>query len=517
MPRLRQQYPQNYVASGNISAEFESVIRYLNAAELGNKTLAELMSQLFNADGNFDGPIEFRRDLAGSIDYRVGEFSDPSAGWTQLLQLEELRGEPGLALGTIGAPIFYGRVDYVAVASQTVFDYAHTSTDTILVYVNGVLKRDGASYDYTTSPTAGTGGAGAVTFNTAVATGATVTLFKVRSTAVTGFTRSDTITVATTATFAFAHDETAVIQVYKNGILQREGALYDYTKNAALDTITFNIPVPSGNLVTFITLINTSDQAITGLMMESTFCDVATGLINFAKLKIADGEIPASKVASLVALINSAASLSVSSTTPVPATDLWLDTSQSPNQLKFWDGTQYLRTNTASSVPSFTAANASQTLRVNGTGTGLEFANVDLSSVIPLTQRGAANGVATLDTTGRLNTTQLPLDIATVGYFWAPSGALANGTYLVNRIFKQRVTISAISARLASGTCTVQIAVNGVALGTTYNLSSTPTEVTLPTPIEIDATTASRAIQLIVTAGAAPTSPEVTLAGSIQT
>ena len=55
MARLRQQYPQNYGSSGNIHVDFENIVRYLNSAELGDKTLGELLAVLFNADGEFEG------------------------------------------------------------------------------------------------------------------------------------------------------------------------------------------------------------------------------------------------------------------------------------------------------------------------------------------------------------------------------------------------------------------------------------------------------------------------------
>ena len=60
MARLRQQHPQNYVSSGNIHTDFENVIRYINAAELGDKTVGELLAVLFNETGDFTGPIEIR-------------------------------------------------------------------------------------------------------------------------------------------------------------------------------------------------------------------------------------------------------------------------------------------------------------------------------------------------------------------------------------------------------------------------------------------------------------------------
>ena len=56
MARIRQQYPQNYGSSGNINTEFETLIRYLNAAELGDNTVGELLGKIFDADGNAADP-----------------------------------------------------------------------------------------------------------------------------------------------------------------------------------------------------------------------------------------------------------------------------------------------------------------------------------------------------------------------------------------------------------------------------------------------------------------------------
>ena len=64
MARIRQQYPQNYGSSGNINTEFESVIRYLNAAEIGDNTIGELLGKIFDNAGNWNGPVEFRKDLS---------------------------------------------------------------------------------------------------------------------------------------------------------------------------------------------------------------------------------------------------------------------------------------------------------------------------------------------------------------------------------------------------------------------------------------------------------------------
>lgn len=516
MPRLRQQYPQNYGSSTNINTEFENLIRYMNAAELGNNTLGELLAKIFNENGQFDGPIEFRKDSSSGIEYRIGEYVDPEAGWQTLLANDEIRGAPGRDVGDIGAPIFHQRVDYLAGAAQTTFDYAHVATDEILVYVNGILKRPGAAYDYTTSTTGGAGFAGAVIFNAGLSLNDKVSIFKVRSTAITGYTRVDTYTVASQAVFPFIFDAGTKLQVYKNGILQREGGAYDYTTQPDLNTITFTTAVPTGNLVTILTVENVSAQAVTGLMLEGTYTDATTGLIPFAKIQIANNEIPQAKVANLSSSLSNKAKLTVSSSTPATPTtgDLWHDTSQTPNQLKFYDGIQWLRTSPDSSLPTFNTGNAGQYVRVNGAGTSLEYAGIDLTSVIPITQKGAANGVASLDSTGRLPASQLPSTLSSQSFYDIINSPTNTG-YTISRIFRQKIRIDGLAIRTTSGTCSIQITVNGVAVGATYPASSTPNEFSIGTPIDIDATSASKTIGYLVSGASSPSGLEVVIAASI--
>ena len=512
MARLRQQNPQNYVASGNINAEFENVIRYLNSAELGEKTLGELLKVLFSEDGVFQGPIEFRNDSSAGIQYRVGSYTDTSTGWTTLATLDSLRGAAGSDLGTVGAPIIHTRQDTVATSAQTVVNYAHESTDELLVYVNGILKRSGGSNDYVSNATANT-----VTFNSGLTAGHVVTIYKIRATAITGFTRSDTVTTASQTVFPFVHDDATVLQVYKNGVLQREGGSNDYVTNAASDTVTFTSAVPSGNTISIITVENTSANTITGLMTETNFTDTATGKIPFSKLQIADADIAQAKVAGLVSHISTAAKLTVSGTTPSnpSAGDLFLDTSVSPNVLRFYDGTQFLQTSPESGLPTFSTSNAGQVVQVNGTGTALVYAAIDLSSRIATTQRGAANGVASLDSTGRLPSSQQPTSISSGSFYKIVAGSVSNGAQVIQRIFKQRIQIDAIHAVCSSGTGTVQIQVNGVNVGSTVNVSSSDNNTTLSTPQEIDATSANKKIGFNITNASSLNDLEVTFAFSI--
>lgn len=516
MARIRQQFPQNYGSSGNINTEIENIIRYLNSAELGSNTIGELLAKLFDSTGAFIGPIELQKSTSGDIQYRVGTYANSADGWVTLVAASELRGEAGTNVGEIGAPIIHTRVDAVATSGQTVFDYAHVASDELLVYVNGVLKRSGSSYDYQTSTTAGTGSAGAVTFNSAVTTGHTVTIYKIRSTAITGFTRSDTVTTGSQAVFAFVHDATTKLQVYKNGILQREGGSFDYTTSVSNNTVTFNSAIASGNTISIITVENTSSQAVTGLMFESDFVNSSTGLINLAKVSIADGAIPQAKITDLVTTLGIKAKLTVSNSTPSnPATgDLWHDTSQTPNQLKFYDGTQFLRTSPESSLPTFTSSNAGQFVRVNGTGTALEYGTVDLSSVIAITQKGAANGVASLDSTGRMPSAQLPTFLSSDSFHQLVA-SVANTTLDMKRIYKQKIQIDGISVLTSSGSCSVQIQVNGTGQGSTYTANTTGLDTALSTPIQVDATSANKRVGFIVTNNSSAANLEVTLAISV--
>ena len=109
-------------------------------------------------------------------------------------------------------------------------------------------------------------------------------------------------------------------------------------------------------------------------------------------------------------------------------------------------------------IPAFgTTANALQFLRVNSTGGGLEFADVDFTSLVPKTYIGAADGVAGLDATGKLPIAQLPDTFATRSFFFQQSGSITNGDYVITRAFKQNVRIDAIAVKSTSGSGNVQL------------------------------------------------------------
>ena len=517
MARLRQQYPNNYLTSGNISTEFENLVRYLNVGELGNKTLGELLTVLFDSDGVFQGPIEMRLDSTLGLQYRVGTYAGAETGWVTLSDIASLRGTPGADLGTIGAPILYSRQDTTAIANQTIVDYAHVSTDELLVYKNGLLKREGSGHDYTKSHTTGSGGTGAVTFNTALLVNDTVSIYKIRADNITGYLRRDTdVPAGGQAVFPFVHDANTVLQVYENGILQREGGGNDYTTNPLSDTVTFVTPPSANDLVSIVTVENVGDTVISGLMLESRYTDTSSGKIDYPTLSIAADEIPQAKVNGLVAALTASATLTIAATAPVsPAPvsgNLWHDTSITPNELKFYDGTSWLSTAAEQSIPTFSSTNTLQYLQVTQAGTALRWTDLDFSSLVPKTYMGAALGVAKLDSNGRLNQNQLPTTLITDSIYHKVPGAVANTNYTIKHMYKDHIQVVGMSIRTGSGTCNVQLMAGGVLKDAPRPAGVVAVDSTFTTAVDIDASLNNVTLGFQVTGASTPSDLEVTFA-----
>ena len=606
MARLRQQHPQNYVNSGNIHTDFENVIRYLNTAELGDKTLSELMATIFNEEGVFDGPIQMRLDATAGIQYRIGQYSGAETGWVTIADVSTFRGTAGASVGNVEGPFFFGRADvliggpiatltvtagganYATVPTVTISDpqeptgttatatatltadavtaititnagsgytaaptvtitggsgsgatasgtigaansvigYSFDpSTENIVVYRNGLLLHDtttantAAQYSYDT--TANTITLAATT--PAVALGDKISIYSIRAQSVTNFRRVDNEISGTTTLVSFVHTDDEKILVWRNGILQQPGGSADYLSSSTSDTITFvdtSNQLTTGDKVTIMTVENQSLKTVAGMMFEDEYTNAA-GYINYAKVAVQDDEIPQAKVSALAnTLLNKANILSQSNTPSSPATgDLWLDTSLAPAILKFYEGTQWLETSPESSLPTFVQTNANQYVRVNGTGTGLQYGDIDFSSVVPKTYMGAANGVATLDSSGNLPVTQLPETFSTVSIpFFSvhedSSASIGNKTYYLSRIWKQTIRIDGIAYKLSSGTCTLQLSVDGVAVGSTFSATSSLQSDNIATVIEIDGTVSSKRIELIVTNNSSGQSLEVVVAAA---
>lgn len=508
MARLKVLYPNNHTSSGNIGADVENIVRYVNSAELGDNTLSELLSKLFNADGTVTGVVELRNDTSNGLQYRVGTYTDANSGWLNLATASEIRGNSGVDVGTIGAPIFSGRQDFTATASQAVFNFSLNASDAVLVYINGALQ---TGTTVTSDATANT-----VTLSSGAAAGDIVTIFKVQNANTSGFSRTEVLANANQAVFPYVHTAQQSIMVYRNGVLQRSGSSNDYNTSPAQSTITFTSALSLNDVITFLRVEDTSSVKVSGLMTEDTFTD-QNGFIPFAKVSVADGGIPQTKVANLSTLLSNRGRVYVSASTPsgVNAGDFWVDTSASPNVLKFYNGTGWLLTSPDTGIPAFTSANALQQLRVNSTGGGLEFAAVDVSALIPQTYIGAADGVAGLDSTGKLPIAQLPDTFATRSFFFNKDGSVADGTYTITRAFKQNVRIDAIAVKTTSGTCNVQLNLAGQNFGDTVAASSTLTEQNLSSSITVDATTLSKKIAITVSSASSVQDIEITLAAVI--
>jgi hypothetical protein len=606
MARLRQQHPQNYVNSGNIHTDFENVIRYLNTAELGDKTISELMATIFNEEGVFDGPIQMRLDATAGIQYRIGQYSGAETGWVTIADVSTFRGTAGASVGNVEGPFFFGRADvliggpidtltvtagganYATVPTVTISDpqeptgttatatatltadavtaititnagsgyttaptvtitggsgsgatatgtigsansvigYSFDpSTENIVVYRNGLLLHDtttantAAQYSYDTTANTIT----LATTTPAVALGDKISIYSIRAQSVTNFRRVDNEISGSTTLVSFVHTDDEKILVWRNGILQQPGGSADYLSSSTSDTITFvdtANQLTTGDKVTIMTVENQSLKTVAGMMFEDEYTNAA-GYINYAKVAVQDDEIPQAKVSALAnTLLNKANILSQSATPTSPATgDLWLDTSLTPAILKFYEGTQWLETSPESSLPTFVQTNANQYVRVNGTGTGLQYGDIDFSSVVPKTYMGAANGVATLDSSGNLPVTQLPETFSTVSIpFFSvhedSSASIGNKTYYLSRIWKQTIRIDGIAYKLSSGTCTLQLSVDGVAVGSTYSATSSLQSDNIATVIEVNGTVASKRIELIVTNNSSGQSLEVCIAAA---
>ena len=156
MSRLRQLRAYEYGSSSAIQTEFESIVRYLQSAEVGGQTLSETINKITDDNGNLQSNVALRNDAISGIQYRVGEYTDAEAGWTTIISAADLRGPSGVAVGEIGAPIFNSRVDYTVVTTLSdpvdnteiltgtaVLNYSHLESDELLVYRGGILLQEG--------------------------------------------------------------------------------------------------------------------------------------------------------------------------------------------------------------------------------------------------------------------------------------------------------------------------------------------------------------------------------------
>ena len=103
MARLKVLYPGNHTSSGNIGADIENIVRYLNSSELGDNTVAELLKVLFDDTGTLIAPVELRNDNINGLEYRVGSLHRCGNRMEATSYCCRTRGTSGSDVGTIGA------------------------------------------------------------------------------------------------------------------------------------------------------------------------------------------------------------------------------------------------------------------------------------------------------------------------------------------------------------------------------------------------------------------------------
>ena len=508
MAGIRQTAAFEYASSDKVQTEFENVIRYLQQAEVGGKTLGEVIDNLTDDDGNLNSNVEFKLDSSAGLQYRVGETGE----FTTIAALSELRGEAGQNVGDIGAPIFNGRQDYIIgttlrasdgvayPSGTTVLEYNHDANDTIVVFRNGLLQVEGAANDYVTSAANNT-----VTFSDDLTTtdnsGAAevVTVYKIRATAITSFQRVDAEVTTTQSIFPFVMEDSTEIQVYQNGLLLREGGANDYVRDNNADTVTLNTAATNGDLVSIITVENTANQVVAGLMLEQVFTNAQTGKILFDKLEIADGAIAEAKVANLTTSLAGKAGLSDvtaggTALSAGPVNTFYLEDVSGSPRLRFKvSATQNVDINPAVDIPSPSSANSGKFIRVSAAGAYELSALTDvLSAYITTAQKDAANGVPSLDSNLLINIDRIPTFSILQQYpLLIMDKQVATPTtseVRMKRISGARIKINKIYAVLDAGTLTLDLKVAGVSQG--LNLAITTSSVSAfipPSDIIIDA------------------------------
>ena len=497
MARFRLQNPGNYRSGDRVSAEFENLARYLVAAERGDKTLGELTAMIFGTDGEIvDSFIEMRYDATDGLQYRIGEYDDALEGWVNIATPEMLTGPAGDDVGELLGPIMADRTDITATSGQMVFPYEFDDADDVLVFRNGLLVAEAL---YTKD-----GDADTVTFLSGVTLNHIITIIKIRAQAVSNYDRSEAVASASQVIFPFTHTDEQTILVFKNGILQKSGGSNDYVLDDDNDTITFTTPCSASDAITAITVEDNSVRAVTGLMTTDRW--VESGYIPFNRINVQDAEIAQEKIDGLAALLADRGRIYFQASEPdgPQGSDLWVDTSSSPNALKFFNGVSWLATTSLAVLPDIDVAKALYVVRLNGSGTAYELALVDLSTVIPYTEIGVADGVAGLDADAYVPDDNIPEHVKRDTIWYELLGANANATYNITRLFRQKVRVDAITFKLTSGTATIQLAVDGVTVGSTSAATSALGTTTLSPTITVDATSVAKLVQVVVSAGSSP-------------
>ena len=138
-PRLEQiRFTSSKTGTHNIDT-------YLESAEIGSRTLASLLSDLFDAstNGTFRNDIFSFRTDGGILQFRVGTFLDPNAGWNNL-DLRVMTGRdavsfpmstayPSQAIFINGSKLYISNTE-VQYANQTQFDTGEAAGEVIMLF-----------------------------------------------------------------------------------------------------------------------------------------------------------------------------------------------------------------------------------------------------------------------------------------------------------------------------------------------------------------------------------------------
>ena len=89
------------------------------------------------------------------------------------------------------------------------------------------------------------------------------------------------------------------------------------------------------------------------------------------------------------------------------------------------------------------------------------------------------------------------------------AATVTNKTYFLGLVYKQKIRIDGITAKLVSGTCTIQLAVDGSTIGTTFAVTNSRLSQDMPTVLEVDGTSSGRRLELVVTSATSANTLEV--------
>ena len=129
----------------------------------------------------------------------------------------------------------------VGAGGQQTFSIAESLNNAVIeIRVNGVLQREGASYDYEVNVSTDE-----IDFTYTVQENAWVSVTVIQQASASEYNHFDVSSPGQTQ-FIVSNgtiQATNVIEVYENGIIRREGASHDYVRNVGANAVDFNYTV----------------------------------------------------------------------------------------------------------------------------------------------------------------------------------------------------------------------------------------------------------------------------------